>query len=372
MQELSVLREENAKLRVIHDQFWIVLDEREGFQKEVEQLRQSLPPQHGANSSSSRQYGSSSVGGGEGGSGVASSSLLPSSSSGPSAEQWQAMRTQYDSMSNALQECFDVLLSKELKTTLQKTEIGSRGSVQAFLAWLNLTHDRATALHALVSSRDSVMMGAGTSLSPSRRPALNVYTPQLALGSISKEEKEHLLRELHDAKQEIKQLQEELDRTDVSRLQALDDAQRMHQQVQILSEGVRELRGAYQQVKGQAETSAKHAQLVAKLQEETKQKDTVIQELRHRLSQLQRFSAVGDLSPPPLPQQQQQQQAVGTSNPHHKALAADAARIRQQMNERKRSESMERLDEEGGPTASTPATAKRRSPSNEQNIVLSP
>jgi predicted RNase H-like nuclease (RuvC/YqgF family) len=134
------------------------------------------------------------------------------------------------------------------------------------------------------------------------------------------------LRELHISKQEVKQLQEELDRTDMSRLQALEDAERMQQQIEVLSSGVQDLRKAYNGVKQQAESSSRNSQLMQELKSLLAERDAAIHELKARLTQQQRLSSVGSTD-----------------------LAADAARIRRQLAQRSESQG-----------------------SNSQNIMLSP
>jgi predicted RNase H-like nuclease (RuvC/YqgF family) len=307
--ELEDLKKENDCLRQVQDQFWQLLYEKEDLQRELEVLR-----------TSQRQL-ATSVHGADGGQ-YCSQLRQPANKGGHNSGVEQR---EYDAVSTALHECMELLMDKEQQQTLHRTELGSRGPVRAFLSWLALSHDRAQALTSLQVARDEA--GIPGSLSPRNSKAIGVFSPTYGVGSISKEEKESLLRELHLSKQEVRQLQEELDRTDMSRMQALEDAERMQQQIEVLSSGVQDLRKAYNGVKQQAESSMKNSQAVQDLKSQLANRDATIHELKAKLSQQQRLSSVGSTTD----------------------LAADAARIRRQL--------AQRSDSQG---------------SNAQNIMLSP
>ncbi|CUG94207.1 unnamed protein product, partial [Bodo saltans] len=249
--ELEDLKKENDCLRQVQDQFWQLLYEKEDLQRELEVLR-----------TSQRQLAMSVHGATDG----AQHRVQPRNTGHSGVDQ-----REYDAVSTALHECMELLMDREQQQTLHRTELGSRGPVRAFLSWLALSHDRAQALSSLQIARDEA--GIPGSLSPRNSKAIGVFSPTYGVGSISKEEKESLLRELHSSKQEVRQLQEELDRTDMSRMQALEDAERMQQQIEVLSSGVQDLRKAYNGVKQQAESSTKNAQAVQDLKSQLANRD---------------------------------------------------------------------------------------------------
>lgn len=313
LREVSELKDENDKLRQVQEQFWLLLFEREDLQRQLQELRSGANNVLGSNVTS----------------GTVGNQITPNTtaaadvsvSAGFSPQELQQRRVEYDAMSTALQECLALVMTKEQQRTLNETELGARGPVHAFLSWLSFTAERSSAKQSLALARGGAVFsdGAGDgSLSPSAPKFMSAFSPTMsATASMlpgaagSREEKEALLRELHRTKQELKQVQEELDRTDMSRLQALEDAERMQQQMEILSNGVRELRQAYEGVKLQAESSAKHAAMVQQLKSQLAARDATIHELRGKLSQVQRL---GD---------------IGSSE-----LALDTARIRQQLAQR--------------------------------------
>lgn len=300
LEEITDLRDENEKLRQIQEQFWQLLYEKEDLEKEVEVLRSS-------NSSVPRSLAQQQA-----------RTQVPSNAAhqqftDQQSTDAQKLRVEYDTMSNALQECLDLLMTREHKKALDMSEMGGRGMVHAFLSWLCLSHERASTLHSLATARDD--SGVAGTLSPRTSKAIGVFSPTYGLGSISRDEKESLLRELHQTKLEVKQLQDELDHTDMSRLQALEDGERMQQQIEVLSKGVQELRTAYTSVKAQAEANAKNAQMVQTLKSQMAAKDALIHELKAKVSQLQRLNDI-----------------------HGSELAADAARIKQDLAQRSSSQ----------------------------------
>ena len=117
-----------------------------------------------------------------------------------------------------------------------------------------------------------------------------------------------LVNELSRVKAELAQVQDELDRTDTSRLQALEDADRLHKQVGVLTQNISELRTAFAQVKSQAEQYAKTSASVTQLKGILAEREAENAQLKATVAQLQRMSTVGGA-----------------------ALAADAARIRSEL-----------------------------------------
>lgn len=292
LNELEDLKKENDCLRQVQDQFWQLLYEKEDLQRDLETLR-----------ASQRQLATTSV--------AKDAHRLGAQGADRSTTKSGVDQREYDAVSTALHECMELLMDREQQQTLHRTELGSRGPVRAFLSWLALSHDRSQALTSLQMAREEA--GVPGSLSPRTSKAIGVFSPTYGVGAISKEEKESLLRELHVSKQEVRQLQEELDRTDMSRMQALEDAERMQQQIEVLSSGVQDLRKAYNGVKQQAESSTKNAQAVQDLKSQLAARDATIHELKAKVSQQQRLSSVGG----------------NTTD-----LAADAARIRRQLAQR--------------------------------------
>ena len=147
-------------------------------------------------------------------------------------------------------------------------------------------------------------------LTPRASKSTRAFSPGY-IGGISNEEKEALLTEVHTLKREIRQLQEELDRTDMSRVQALEDSERLQHQLEVVLSNVAELKQAYHSVKAQAEASVKNAQVVQSQKVQLTNKDAQIHELKATIAQLKRLSDVGGAE-----------------------LAVDAARIRQELAKR--------------------------------------
>lgn len=261
-EQLNELREENAKLRDIEAQFWLLLDERELLQKELDDIRQATKTTKPVTTPSN---------------GTAAANMMDK----PPDLKLQA---EYEAMVEALRECMDMLLTRE-----GKQATAAQGPVAAFLQY--------------------VSTAAGTNVPP----PLTAVAPG-ALSDVQSKvvgletENETLKQQLRTCKEEVKQLQEEIDRTDMSRLQALEDAERLQKQLEVLSEQVRELRTAYATVKAQADSQSKGSTVVAGLKKQLEEKNAEILRLKAQSEQLQRLSDVGGMQ-----------------------LAADAARIRSEL-----------------------------------------
>ena len=262
-EEIADLRAENEKLRDVEEQFWIVLNEREDLMR---QLGQSAEASRGAPDATD-------------------TAAIDSMS--------DRMRAEYDAMANALRESMELLMAKELRQSLEAS--AGRGVVATFLRWLEMDHDRAVTIDSISKLKD----GIGVNDSRGR----SVTLPGLDSG-----ERDMLLKELNAARQEVKILQEELDRTDMSRLQALQDAERMQKQIEILSGGVAELRSAYNALKSQGESSSRNGQIIQAQRAQLAEKDAVIHDLKAKISRLERLHDSGSAD-----------------------LLADAARIRQEL-----------------------------------------
>ncbi len=118
----------------------------------------------------------------------------------------------------------------------------------------------------------------------------------------------NLSQALRLAQDEIHHLKMELDRSDLSRLQALDDVDKMQKQIQVLSSSIVELRSAYASARAQADANAKSAETVHEVTVRLAERDAEIAHLKGRIAEMQRLAASGG-----------------------SALAADTTRIRQEL-----------------------------------------
>ncbi len=305
-EELEEIQEENSKLRDVEAQFWLLLNEKEDIKRELETLRDSTKQQQhlqkggsGASSNSSaKSLASGTITGNLAQLTAGGKGLSLSAQEGLIAQ----LREENDALSCAVKECMELLLSREAR---RSGIVVTRGPVSAFLSWLELGQERAEALQTLASAKDEA--GLAGHLTPRASKSTRAFSPGY-IGGISNEEKEALLTEVHTLKREMRQLQEELDRTDMSRMQALEDSERLQQQLEVVLSNVAELKTAYSSVKAQAEASVRNAQVVQAQKVQLANKDAQIHELKATVTQLRRLADVGGAE-----------------------LAVDAARIRQEL-----------------------------------------
>jgi hypothetical protein len=118
-----------------------------------------------------------------------------------------------------------------------------------------------------------------------------------------------LSMQLRVAQGENREMQLELDRCDASRLQALDDVERLQHQVTMLSENVSELRHVAVQAREAAAAGAHATSQLRAARAELAERDAEVAHLKGRVAELQRATSQ-------LPESQ---------------LAADAARIRAEL-----------------------------------------
>ena len=104
----------------------------------------------------------------------------------------------------------------------------------------------------------------------------------------------------------------ELDRSDLSRLQALDDVDKMQKQIKLLSQSIVELRSAYASARAQADANARSAETTHEVTVRLAERDAEMAHLKGRLAEMQRMAASGG-----------------------SLLAGDAARIRSELQARK-------------------------------------
>ena len=264
VEQLKALLDENDKLRFIEREFWALLEEREDAQRELKKLRQEAQRPAGAADAGAREgvaFGGSTVDDilkrhSAGGNSGAPTTNSNSADLVKANNALAASQKENEALRIALHECMDVMMSEELQGSATNT-VRRDGPVSAFLAWLQMRHERGEAAAAMEAARhdlgagiaglhglglgggrDDEMGGAKTGSSPAAatsiqpgagdRPALRAITA-----------------ELQQAHAQVRALQQELDRTDLSRRQALDDCEHMRRQVEALSGQLRDTMEQY-------------------------------------------------------------------------------------------------------------------------------
>lgn len=275
---LQELEEENAKLRDVEDQFWILLKERDELQT---LLRDRTAPHDDTNRSAA---------------GVKNARSGSTSAEGAAAST-NAAALHQDKFEAALHECLDLLIAKD-----RNEQFDSRGPVAAFLAWCDIEQSRHDYRSAVNTTSDA--KGTNGSKSQNKGAAAN---PAL----LSPEERETFLLRIRQLENEQRQLQDELDRADVSRLQALEDADRLHQHVAALSEKLIVVRDAATNEKLKADKYAASHSALLTARAQLADKDAEIARLKAEVEHLRRIDSVGGAE-----------------------LAADAARIREELAKR--------------------------------------
>ena len=306
------LQEENAKLKEVEEQFWLLLQEREDLQQQLDAVRANAGSAAAQKQQQAKAASASPARGGGGG--------------GVSTNEAARLIKEHESMQTALQECMDLLLAKEADaghSVLGGTGNGihhqHRGvSVADFLAWLELERGRA---EAGLSTEGLLLMPDGSdrdraapsSFSPSRgKSGLTPIAGAAAGPPLAAQERATMLNQLSELRQEVGQLQEELDRTDMSRVQALEDSDRLHGQVKTLSETVIELRHALHAERQRCQANEQNALAALQLRGQIADREAEIAKLEGSLAQYRRLADVGS-----------------------EQLAADAARIRAEFASRK-------------------------------------
>jgi hypothetical protein len=247
---LSELIEENQKLRAIEEQFWILLQEHET----LSQRAQASPPQP-----------------------LAADAVRCDVA--PSKEN--------ERLAEALREALELLLARERGESIEF----SRGPVASFLSWCEIEHVKAE------------VEASATDRPPQQNPRIN--DQGLA------QEVSALRGKVHDLERENRDLQDELDRVDLSRIQALEDADRMQRQVAALSESILDIRSALNAEQARAEKHAHEAAQVPQLRARIADQDGIIAELTAESDRLRNA-----------------EREAGSD------LAADAARIREELQKR--------------------------------------
>lgn len=323
--ELADLKEENEMLREIEVQFWTLLNEREDLQRELDIIR-SKTTTNDLETRFQQKVGKGSESG-PGGKGGASASSNHNSGKdvGLLNEELSKIRTENDAMHSALEECLDLLAIKDHGGDILR----ERGPVATFLTWLKLQHDRANAQQAVLDifkadedlsrGKDGKRGGsAPRGDSPLRRSASPQRTPKIIGGAASNTlwevERNALITELNALRRENRELKDELDQTDLSRLQALDDASRLQTQVETMAKHVTELRAAYAQVRARADQNEGDQKTITSLKVQLADSFAEAAELKSQLAQAKQLQLVGAAS-----------------------LAADAARIRAELAQREKS-----------------------------------
>ena len=240
---IAELEAENSKLRVVEEQFWVMLNERHNCQSDK----------------------------------VITSGPIPN---GPVGSN---LRVENERLTTALAECMELLMSAQGAGSRME-----RGPVAAFLSWCQIEEQRNNEKPVPIVHADRGQQDFA------RTKQLNEEVSRLA--------------------SECRQLQDELDRADLSRLQALEDADRLQNQVAVLAEQVLELKSAALAERSKAERHAAAASQAIALKTRLAQRDDEVSALEAEVQRLRRTSVTGGSD-----------------------LAAEAARIRAEL--AKRSES---------------------------------
>lgn len=272
-QELAALRDENAKLRDIEGQFWMLLQEREDLQRQLNELHRTETQK-----------------------------AIKSREEPADTRKSGIREVDYERMSAALQECMTLLLQREFPSGGQSSSHGGN-VVLRFLDYCDKEAQSASVASMVRAARDEVFHVEG------------LRAPAPASVARSSPDNQMLVNEVNRLRLELTQLQDELDRTDASRLQALEDVERLQKQVMILTGNMNDLRSSFASVKSQAEHHSKIAATVTHLKVQLSERESELAQLKGTLAQLQRLSSVGGAQ-----------------------LAADAARIRSELNARMKSE----------------------------------
>lgn len=365
-EEVKALKEENEQLRDIERQFWILLDEREQLQDEVKRLSNGIRSDdfssggnllRSSSSAFNNNNNNQAIIGGNGGINKYYSGIkVP----GVNSE----LEKNYTQMAVALDESMNMLI--QLDRTAASRVTGSASAsvvlpgtlIYRFLEFCsaermgssrvasssiapfitnntnnnnrnasasqiqrdqqqqellnqmqqNLSELRKSPPHSRTGStpndRNNVASVMSNNNTHNNDPNNNLHSSSFA----STIHNSNLSQALRLAQDEIQHLKMELDRSDLSRLQALADVDKLQNQVKVLSSSIVELRSAYSSARAQADANAKSAETVHEVTVRLAERDAEIAHLKGRIAEMQRLAASGG-----------------------SALQADTSRIRQEL-----------------------------------------
>ena len=249
-QTIALLKDENQKLRVIEEQFWVLLSERE----ELLQMNE-------------RQMISSSA---------EPRSFVPfearNGSKTPFSDDGRRDYTREDimAMEQALGQCMDIILQYEIPPTTSDHDTTS--IIRDFIAFRRQQDERKNA------SPDDQTASAALVLADTeqnlKEELINAHDTITALKAT-----------VHEQEADMQRLQEELIRTDNSRLQGLEDSERYRDQVMSLSGAVSELRLSLQEERDAVVRLRQ--QLLSEVtfyQDEVRNREQECERIRHSMS----------------------------------------------------------------------------------------
>ena len=265
-EQTRAILDENDRLRVIEGEFWNLLNERESLLETIANLQKrcaslehpsSLPIPH------PRQY--------EGRDPV-----------GHDPMKVRSMEIEIERLQLALHEAMDLLIADEVKQSTGDLPSGvgnvkRDGPVASFVDWLTMVEERRELDGQLRASKTEMgRWGA----SPERRQGRSLN--EALKNTVPVEQHNLVLSGLHDNQVKIRKLQEELDRTDSSRRQALEDVDVLRSQLEQLNADFKEVSHALSAHRSQQGGTKE----IAFLKDSLYQRDEEIKHLKMQMRRL--------------------------------------------------------------------------------------
>ena len=227
---VRAILDENDRLRAVEREFWNLLNEREDFKAEVATLtakcqRIEKPTEVPNHQGSTTQQGSA-----------------------PDADvrKMRSMEVEIERLQLALHEAMELLLSEEVKRGSGDLPGGvgnvrRDGPVSTFVNWLTMIEERRELDGELRASKSEMdKWTAGTQpVSPEKRR--NRSLNEALKNTVPTEQYNEALNEVSQSRLRMRRLQEELDRTDLSRQQALEDVEVLRSQLEHLNGSFKEV-----------------------------------------------------------------------------------------------------------------------------------
>lgn len=355
--EVMALKEENGQLREIEKQFWLLLDEREAQQEEIRQLKNGIRSAHTMSAQASSTLTAAARPNQHGNSNNSNNSHHPSMRAPPhdstEAEKNYLQMTKALDEALVMLLQLDRTAASRLGGAATASAVTPGTLISRFLDFCTSERNGGPMHHPLLLSSQhhggggGGAAGDGTSraaagFSPdssnatfSSRTAAMVHSMQDSINAAQHQQRNrntpHVVAEatgnaspyhqhemgggaggggggsimantlhtsslsqaLRVAQDEIQHMKMELDRSDLSRLQALDDVDKMQGQIKLLSQSVVELRSAYASARAQADSNARAAETVHEVTVRLAERDAEIAHLRARIAEMQRMAASG-------------------------------------------------------------------------------
>eukprot|EP00758_Cryptobia_borreli_P001973 Tbor_TRINITY_DN2679_c0_g1::TRINITY_DN2679_c0_g1_i1::g.17895::m.17895 len=307
--------DENDKLKLVEREFWAILKEKEDIQDEVVALKRQLvevtnrnqltdPPMHYQKNSIISSTGNRTLEDIINDTDRRAKGKVSIRNGGTCSDYnnqndviIHRLKQNVDTLKTALHDCMDLLIQSDMKGKDLPNGMGNiqrDGPVAVFLRWLNTTHNRQRALDGI---HEVMIEEGGNSAAWHQSPSISLVrnvsmSPVRADVGITEQHRQTL--------DQLRRVQEELDRTDLSRQQALEDADKIRRQMELLAANLTAIKNDFRQYKSNVDANSKviserEATQAQHQKSRLAQKDAEIHELKARIVHLERTLGNGTI-----------------------------------------------------------------------------